>query len=101
MLELMKKAALASVGFASLTSEKVEELANDLIVKGKMTELEGRKFVDELKAKAAESRESMKQQTDSAVDKALGKLNLAHADEVKVLKDEIAAMKEELAALKK
>ena len=32
MLELIKKAALASVGFASLTSEKVEELANDMIV---------------------------------------------------------------------
>ena len=101
MLELMKKAALASVGFASLTSEKVEELANDMIVKGKMTELEGRKFVDELKTKAAESRESMKQQTENAVDKALDKLNLAQADEVKVLKDEIAAMKGELAALKK
>ena len=101
MLDLIKKAALAGVGAASLTVEKAEELAKELVDKGKITEREGRKFVSEMQDRAEESKEELKKHVENTVEQVLEKMNLAQANEVEEIKQELSSLRTELEELKK
>ncbi len=96
MIDLVKKALLTGVGAAALTKEKIEELAKDFVEKGKMTEQEGRAFVDDLVTRSEDSRAAFQKQVESLVQSALGKMDLAKKSEVDALKLEIEKLREEL-----
>lgn len=100
MIDLIKKAALTGIGIASLTSEKIEELSKELIEKGKMSEQEGEKFIQEMLSRAEESREALRKQTESIVNKVLGQVQLAKADDITKLQDEIEKLRIEIEALR-
>lgn len=101
MIDLIKKAALTGIGIASFTSEKIEELAKELIVKGKMSEQEGQKFVQEMVSRAEESREAFRQQTESVVKKVLEQVQLPKREDIDKLRDEISKLRSEIEELKK
>ena len=96
MIDLVKKALLTGVGVATLTKDKIEEVAKDFIEKGKMTEKEGRVFVDDLVSRSEESRVEFQEQIESRVQKILEKMDLAKKSEVDALKLEIEKLREEL-----
>ncbi len=97
MYELIKKTTLTGIGVASVTKDKIEEIAKELIEKGKMSEGEGKKFVEELMTKSEEAKADMQQQIEKVVNEAIAKLNLAKSSEIEELKKEIIALKEQLA----
>ncbi len=101
MMEFIKKAVLAGVGAASLTAEKMDELTRELVKKGEMTEAEGRQFIDEMQNRARESKDLVKKQIETTVEKTLAKMNLAQADDIKNMQQEIALLRAELQELKK
>lgn len=101
MIDLIKKAVLTGVGVASLTKEKIEDLAKELIVKGKMSEQEGEKLVEEMLSRAEESRETMKNQTKSMVQDTIAKMQLARVEDIELLKTEIERLREEISSMKK
>ncbi len=96
MIDLVKKTMLTGLGLASLTKEKVEEVAKAFVEKGKMTEQEGRALVDELLARSEESKEELKKQIEERVQAVLAKMDLAKQSEVDNLKQEVAALREEM-----
>jgi polyhydroxyalkanoate synthesis regulator phasin len=100
MIDLIKKAVLTGVGVASLTKEKIEDLAKELIVKGKMSEQEGEKLVEEMLSRAEESRETMKNQTKSMVQDTIAKMQLARVEDIELLKTEIERLREEISSMK-
>lgn len=100
MIDLIKKAALTGIGFASLTTEKIEELSKELIIKGKMSEQEGQKFVAEMLQRAEESKAALKTQTETIVQSALAKVQTVKAEDVSALKDEVEKLRQEVASLK-
>jgi len=100
MFDTIKKVAFTGMGVAALTREKVEELSKELIVKGKLTEQEGEKFVQEMLVKAEESKAAVKEQTEKIVMSAMDKVPLVKADDVQQLRDEIAALRRELEEIK-
>jgi len=101
MIDLIKKAVLTGVGVASLTKEKIEDLAKDLIVKGKMSEQEGEKLIEEMLSRAEESRNSMKSQTESLVQNTIAKMQLARVEDIERLKAEVEKLREEISSLQK
>lgn len=101
MIDLIKKAILTGVGIAALTKEKVDELAKELIDKGKISEQDGEKLVQDMLDRAEESRETLKNQTESLVKNTLAKMHLARSEDIDLLKDEIRQLREEIAALPK
>lgn len=101
MIDLIKKAILTGVGIASLTKDKVEDLAKELIDKGKMSEQEGEKLVQEMLDRADESRETLKSQTESLVKNTIAKMHLARTEDVELLKGEIQQLRTEIEALSK
>jgi polyhydroxyalkanoate synthesis regulator phasin len=99
MIELLKKTILTGLGVASLTRDKIEQLGRELSDKGKMTEQEGQKFVEEMLKLAEESRASLQKQTEKVVESALAKMHLARAADMDELKQEIAALRAEIEAM--
>ena len=101
MIDLIKKAILTGVGIASLTKDKVEELTKELIDKGKMSEQEGEKLVQDILDRAEESGETLKSQTENLVKNTIAKMHLARTEDIELLKTEIQQLRAEIAALQK
>lgn len=99
MIELIKKAVLTGVGIASLTKDKIEDLAKELVVKGKMSEQEGEKLVQEILNRAEESRTTINNQTENLVRKTITKMQVARNEDIELLKAEVQKLREEIASL--
>ena len=67
MIELVKKALLTGVGVAALSKEKIEDLAKDIVEKGKMTEQEGKKLVEQLLSSSEDARQDLQKQIDGSL----------------------------------
>ena len=93
MFDLVKKSMLASVGLALKAWDEVEELANDMVDKGKMTEQEGRKFIDELQGRYQETQKKLEERVEKSVKDVLKKVDVVTQDELKALKKEIRDLK--------
>ena len=99
MIELIKKAVFTGIGIASLTKDKIEDLAKELATKGKMSEQEGEKLIQEILNRAEESRTTLNSQTEKLVRKTIDKMQLARSEDIDLLKTEIALLREEIASL--
>jgi|SaaInl7_200m_RNA_FD_contig_21_2250479_length_646_multi_12_in_0_out_0_2 polyhydroxyalkanoate synthesis regulator phasin len=93
MLDLMKKSLLTGLGLALKTKDEVEDLANDLIKKGKMSEKDGRKFIKDLMDKWDSSRDKLENRVEKSVNEFFKKTNVVTADELKAVKKEIRDLK--------
>ena len=60
MIDLIKKTLLTGVGLAVMTKEKVEELGKDLVSQAKLSEHEGKEFVDNLLKQSETAREGLR-----------------------------------------
>ena len=89
MLELLKKSMLTGIGMALKTRDEVEDLAKDWANRQKMSEEEGRKFLDDLMKKYDTSVDKLEDRVEEIVKKVLTKINIATKDEVKILREEI------------
>jgi len=94
MFDLIKKALLTGVGLAVMTKDKVEELGKEFASQAKLSENEGKEFVDHLLKQSETARKDFESRINTAVQKAVSGLNLASKDEVAKL----SAKVEELTA---
>lgn len=93
MFDLMKKSLLTGIGMALKTKDEVAELARELTKKSKMTEKEGKKFIDDLNKRYEESRKKLEKNIEATVKKILKKTDLVTADQLKTLQKEIRELK--------
>ncbi|MBC8198601.1 MAG: hypothetical protein H8E80_00935 [Desulfobacteraceae bacterium] len=93
MFNLIKKAMFTGIGLALKTKDEVEDLANELVKQGKMSEEEGGKFLDELRKRYDEAQKKLEQRVEKTVKKLIKKADLVTADELKGLKKEIRELK--------
>ena len=94
MFELIRKTLLTGVGLAVMTKDKVEELGKDLASQARLSENEGKEFVDHLLKQSENARKEFETRVSAAVQKAVSGVNLASKDEVAKL----SAKVEELTA---
>lgn len=93
MFDILKKSMLTGIGMALKTRDEVEELAKDWAGKQKLSEDEGRKFMEELLKKYDSSVDKLEDKVEETVKKVLKKMNLATQEEVDELKKEIDRLK--------
>ena len=85
MIDLLKNAFYTGLGAAELTREKVEELARDLAEKGKVSESDMKKFVDEAIAKSDERKEQLRKQLEKITEETMKKMNLVSRNDLDAL----------------
>ena len=93
MSDLIKKTLLASVGLALKTWDEVEDLAKELVDKGKMTEKDGSKFVKDLQKRYEETQKKLEARVEKTVKDFLKKANVVTSDELKAVKKEVRELK--------
>lgn len=101
MIELIKKAMLTGLGAASLTKEKIGEIGRDFVDRGKLSQQEGEKLVEELLARVEESKQEIKKQIEERVEEILKKMNLARMSDLDELKRQIKELQDSHAGEKK
>lgn len=99
MIDLIKKAMFTGIGMLSLSKDKVEEIARDFMDKGKLSEKEGERLVDDLLKKSEESRQELKKQIEEQVQALLEKMDLASKKDLAAIRTEIDDIKSKLEAM--
>ncbi len=93
-MELLKNFVYAGVGLATLTTDKVKETVEDLVEKGKISDTEGKKIIEEF----FKSTESKKDDFESKM-KSLGDNISSKFDFLKKEDDEVATLKNRIEEL--
>ncbi|RPH51386.1 MAG: hypothetical protein EHM85_06935 [Desulfobacteraceae bacterium] len=96
MLDLVKKAMLTGVGFAVKTWDEVEKMAKDMAKKSRMSEKEGKKFLDDVRKKYDEAQGKLEERAEKMVKDLMKKGNIATSDDIRALKKEISELKKKI-----
>jgi polyhydroxyalkanoate synthesis regulator phasin len=93
MLNIIKKTMLTGIGLALIAKDEAEDLAKELINKGKMSENEGTKFLEDLQKRYDETQTKLEEKVQRAVKDFMKKADVVTGDELKALKKEIRDLK--------
>ncbi len=100
MPDLIKKTLLAGVGLALKTWDEVEDLAKELIDKGKMSEKDGRKFTKDLQKRYEDTQKKLEARVEKMVKEFFKKADVVTSDELKALKKEVRDLKKMISSEK-
>lgn len=92
MFDIIRKALLTGVGMAAMTKEKMEDLAQELVLYGEITEKEAKDFVQQLRHRAEETQHDLESRIARSVRGVLDRMNLATKDDIVVLAQRIEAL---------
>ena len=90
---------LTGIGLALKTWDEVEDIVNELQKKGKMTETEGKKFLEELQEKYQEVQQDLEDRVDQSLKNLLKKADIVTEEDLKALKKEIRELKKAVSEL--
>ena len=96
MFELIEKVVMTTIGVAAITQKKAEELVCEMKEKYKMSEDEGRQFVDKLQSMARENKEKVREMAEAEVQKVVERLGLVSTDELDRLKKRVEELEARL-----
>ena len=96
MIDLIKKAMLTGVGLASISLDKIEDVAKELMEQGNLSEQEGRKLVQEMMGIAEKSKQQMEDQVNLYVEKAMKKMGVVRKSDLDELREKIQLLQEKL-----
>ncbi len=96
MFETLNKAFMIGVGLAAMAKESVEDLAKDLVEKGKLSETEARSMAEDMLKKSAKARENLRAQVDKWLEQSLHKMHLPSKEDIDQLKARIAKLEQAL-----
>ena len=96
MFDIIKKIMLTGVGLAAMTKDKVEELAGDLAKKGKLSEKEGKKLVDDLLKTSEKAKDDLEKDIEKMVKNTMKKMNLARAEDLSNLTKQVKKLEQAL-----
>jgi polyhydroxyalkanoate synthesis regulator phasin len=96
MFELFEKVVMTTIGVAAITQKKAEELVCEMKEKYKMSEDEGKQFVEKLQSMARENTDKVREMAEAEVQKVVERLGLVSVDELERLKKRVQDLEERL-----
>jgi polyhydroxyalkanoate synthesis regulator phasin len=100
MPDMVKKTLLAGIGLALKTWDEVEDLAKELVEKGKMSENDGKKFLNDLQKRYEETQKKLEARVEKTVKEFLKKADVVTSDELKAVKKEVRELKKIISSVK-
>ena len=98
MINLIKKTILTGAGLASMTKDKVEEVAKELSEKEKLSEKEGKDLLNELLKKSEDAKKDLEGRIEGVVSKTLKKINIATKKDIDELTARIKHLEEKVSS---
>lgn len=92
MLEYMRKLTLAGAGLAIMTTEKIQEIMDELVKKGEMTEKEAKETVDEFVDKSKQAKKDLEDKMEQFVTGFLNRMNIPTRKELEEIKERLARL---------
>lgn len=92
MIDSLKNTLLAGLGAATYTKEKVEEVFNDLVDKGKVSKEEAEDYLSKLSNEGKEAFDKVSSDMSSKLQDVLRKGPLATASDLKKLEERVQAL---------
>lgn len=92
MLELLEKAALTALGAASLTQKRGEEMVQELKTRYKMSEEEGRVFLERIQDMARVGTQRTSEIVETEVKRVLDRIGMVPRDEFDRLERRVKAL---------
>jgi polyhydroxyalkanoate synthesis regulator phasin len=99
LFETLKKTLYAGVGLAFLTRDKIEELGKRVADETRLSEADGKKFIDEILKKSEDAKNAFEKAVNSGVDAAMEKLDIPRRADIKTLEARIKTLEERVKVL--
>jgi polyhydroxyalkanoate synthesis regulator phasin len=97
MFELFEKAVLTGLGAIALSQKKAEEFLNELKEKYRISEDEGKAFLERIQGFAKETREKIEETAETEVKKVVERIGLVPREEFDRLQKRLEALEKRLA----
>jgi len=101
MLEFLKKGFYTGLGLASITKQKAEEMAKELVNNGEIYEKEGKGFVEEILKKSKEAEQEFEKKAETLVYNAIKKIDVPSKKEFIAITQRLAKLEGKIEELKK
>lgn len=101
MEPIVQKIVYASIGAFTLTKEKVEELVDELVKRGEVTQEEKSKVIKETMSKIEERSKQAKTWIEDAVNSAAEKMKPKFQKDIEKLEARVVSLENQIAKLKK
>ena len=96
MLDLLERIILTGVGAMSLSQKKAEELLAELKEKYRMSEEEGKAFLEKAQTMAKEGKDKIAEAAEAEVKKVMNSVGLVSRDEFEKLRERVEKLEERL-----
>ena len=103
-MDIIKNFIYAGVGLATTATEKAKETINDLVEKGKISDTEGKRIMDEFFKSTENTKEEFEakwKKLNESLSSKIEKISPKDSDEVKQLKTRIAELEAKLKEVEK
>lgn len=98
MFELIEKAFLSGLGAIAVSQKMAEELVSDLKERYKMSEEEGKAFLDKMQGLAKDSRQKMSEMAEQEVKKVMEKVGVVPRDDYEQLLKRVEELEKRLSS---
>jgi polyhydroxyalkanoate synthesis regulator phasin len=92
MESIFRRLLNAGIGVASKTTRFAEDLINDLVQKGKLSEDEGRKFMEDFEREGEEQRQVFEKEMNAYIEKALQKMDIPSREDYRRLEERVSIL---------
>ena len=92
MFDYIRKMTLAGAGLAIITTEKIQEMMDDLVKKGEMTEKEARETVNEYVEKSKQAKRDLEDKVEQMITGLLNRMNIPTRKEIEEIKERLARL---------
>lgn len=99
MIDLLKKNLYVGLGLVSMTRDKIVEVGKKIAEDSKLSESEGKKFVDELLKQADESKENLQAMISKAVEKTASSVRMPCTANFEKMGEELKKVNQALARI--
>ncbi|HEY3307124.1 MAG TPA: phasin superfamily protein [Desulfuromonadaceae bacterium] len=96
MVDFFEKTVMTAIGVAAITQKKAEELAAELKDRYKLSEEEGKHFVDRIQTLAKDSREKIRETAEIEVQKVIDRFGLVSREEFELLSKRVLELESKI-----
>jgi len=101
LMEALKNIVYAGVGLATTTSEKIRETINELVEKGKISDTEGKRIIDDIFKTTESTMEEFESKVKTMTDKINATFDFKGKKEDKKEDKQVVSLEKKVAALEK